>query len=105
MKNLIKILFFFLLVGCSYPTYEYHTTKKIVPETLYYKVEFKTKSEAKRVQERYVKHDYTLPLRNGNTLLLRKEHIEAKRKVFKKEVGFIREKYRNQLNEQICELE
>lgn len=104
MKKIVNIILLILfLVSCSYPTYEYHTNQKLVKETLYYKVEFKTKGEAKRVQKRFVKHAYAPPVRSGSVLLLRDEHLEAKRKVLRKEVGFIREKYREQLNVQLCE--
>ena len=97
---ILTALFGYIIVSimsCSHPM-QLYDVGLLVPQTV--EIEFKTEKEAIRVQNRLEKH-CSKPYREHNILLLEKEHLQCKRKILRKNYGFIREKYRNQINKQL----
>jgi hypothetical protein len=96
-KLLLAAVIATALFSCS-PKGVYTYNSKLVQEDV--KVDFESTREAKRVQKRISKH-CSEPKRVRYRMWLNKEQLECCRIIFKKEHGFIREKYRSQIDEQL----
>lgn len=97
MKTILYITLILLLFSCSKSMHVYER-KTMLPNEIH--ITFKTEREAIRVQKRITKHCST-PRRYVKTLYLDKEHIECNRRIFGNNYGFIRDKYRNQIDKQL----
>jgi hypothetical protein len=96
MKYLLIILTL-VIISCAKQMHLYENTL-MLPEEIH--ITFKTEREAKRVQKRLAKWCY-MPVRKENVLYLDKKLIECNRKIFGNNYGFIREKYRSQIDKQL----
>jgi hypothetical protein len=87
-----------ILSSCATKQMHIYDVGLLVPETV--TVDFKTEREAIRVQTRLEKH-CSKPKRSLKRLHLTREHIECQRTILGREYGFIRDKYRKQINQQL----
>lgn len=106
MKKILIIIPFIL--SCVAPLHIYENCgesglEKQINSHKEIKIEFKTIKEAERVKMRIYRHmDIYMHQENNILWFYSIKDFELKRSIFGKEYGFIREKYREQINEQIC---
>lgn len=104
MKSIVIGLIFAAYISmcaCSQETHIIKTNKKLIDEEKQYVVHFNTRIEAYVVQKRIGNNCYT-PARAGKTLILWEEQLLCtKINILGNEIGFIRDIYRDQINEQM----